>query len=64
MSETSGQEFDRAEFERALAVLGSEQRALHLSRAQRISYRLYNVFIWGFVICVLGAFIAAFGFRE
>jgi hypothetical protein len=63
MTEAGTQEFDRAEFDRALALLEREQRAMHLTRAQRISYRLYSVFIWGLAVSVVGL-VLFFGFSQ
>jgi len=58
-------ELGRSEFERALAVLDREQQAMQLSRAQRLSYKLYTIFFWGFVLCVVGAIIdLAIEFRR
>lgn len=53
MSQAPGQAFDSAEFEHALAVLGSEQQAMQLSPSQRLSLRLYGYFIGGFVIFLI-----------
>ncbi|MBZ5656484.1 MAG: hypothetical protein LAO56_14540 [Acidobacteriia bacterium] len=50
-------ELGRAELGRALAILDREQQAMQLSRAQRLSYKLYTIFVWGFVLCIVGAII-------
>ncbi len=49
--------FGRGEFNRALTVLDREQEAMQLSRAQRLSYKLYTIFSWGFVLCLVGTII-------
>ncbi len=59
MGEVANQELDRADFERVVAVLEREQEAMKLSRGQRISYRLYTVFIWCFILCIFGAIFSA-----
>lgn len=53
MSEGSTREFDHAEFDRAMAVLEDEQRAMQLSPRQKLSLRLYSVFIGGFVVFLI-----------
>jgi hypothetical protein len=50
-------ELGRGELERALAILDREQEAMQLSRAQRLSYKLYTVLVWAFVLCIVGAII-------
>ncbi len=64
MAEAPKQELDRADFDRVVAVLEREQQAMKLSRAQRISYRLYTIFIWCFMLCLFGAIIAAIYTKE
>jgi len=54
---TAQYEFDRVEFERALRVLDREQQAMQLSRAQRLSYKIYRISVWGFVLCLVGIII-------
>jgi hypothetical protein len=49
--------FGRVEFDWALSVLDREQQAMQLSRAQRLSYKLYTIFSWGFVLCLVGTII-------
>lgn len=50
VSPTTSQTFDRAEFERALFVLGEEQSALQLTPRQRLSLRLYTWSIIAFIV--------------
>ncbi len=64
MSEAAPHELGREEFDRLLAVLEREQQAMQLTRAQRISYRLYSVFLWGFILCLVSAFILAISSKE
>jgi len=59
MGEVANQELDRADFDRVVAVLEREQEAMKLTRGQRISYRLYNIFIWCFILCVFGTIVSA-----
>jgi hypothetical protein len=62
---TAEYEFNRAEFERALGVLDREQQAMQLSRAQRLSYKIYRIFVWGFVLCLVGIIVDfAIEFRK
>ena len=51
-------EISRAEFERALTLLERERESMRLSRAQKVSYQLYIIFVCGFVICLVGVFIS------
>ena len=53
MSPSPAQAFNTAEFEHALAVLESEQKALQLTRGQRLSLRFYSAFIGGFVVFLI-----------
>ena len=51
-------EISRAEFERALTLLERERESMRLSRAQRVSYQLYIIFVCGLVIGLIGAIIS------
>jgi|HubBroStandDraft_6_1064221.scaffolds.fasta_scaffold05118_13 hypothetical protein len=64
MGEVANQELDRADFERVVAVLEREQEAMKLTRGQRISYRLYTVFIFCFILCLFGAIISAIFLKD
>ena len=62
MSQAPGQAFDSAEFEHALAVLESEQKAMQLSHGQRLSLRFYSCFIAGFLVFLI-AVVAYLGIK-
>lgn len=64
MPESALRELDRAQFDRAVAFLEREQQEMQLSRGQRILYRTYTIFLWGFGICALGAIVARVSSRE
>jgi putative Mn2+ efflux pump MntP len=64
MGEVANQELDRADFERVVAVLEREQEAMKLTRGQRISYRLYTIFIFCFILCLFGAIISAIFLKD
>ena len=64
MGEAANQDLDRADFERVVAVLEREQEAMKLTRGQRISYRLYTIFIFCFILCLFGAIISAIFLKD
>ncbi|HTS35244.1 MAG TPA: hypothetical protein VMH04_06205 [Candidatus Solibacter sp.] len=57
-------EVARADLDRALSLLKQEQKSMQLSRAQRISYRLYVIFSCGLLVCLAGLIIYAFLAHE
>jgi hypothetical protein len=64
MGEVANQDLDPADFERIVAVLEREQEAMKLTRGQRISYRLYTIFIFCFILCLFGAIISAIFLKD
>ena len=64
MVEVANQELNRADFERVLAVLQREQDAMKLTRGQRIAYWSYTIFLWSFILCILGTLVATILMKE
>jgi len=64
MGEVANQELDRADLDRVVAVLEREQEAMKLTRGQRISYRLYTIFIFCFILCLFGAIVSAILLKD
>lgn len=50
-------ELSSTEFQRAITVLQQEQHSIGVSRAQRISYRVYTIFFFLFLVSFVGTVI-------